>query len=272
MCNGSISNCYVTGNITAIQNGNADIYSVGLVVFNRGIIENSYNLANVSATVTSDTNYSCYCAGITSNNEAETAVVKNCYNIGDITLETKGLSTAWVQMGGIARVQDAGTIENCYNIGEITCKTNKTTIDYCVVGSIIGILNDGENVKNVYNSGNVNIFSENQTIYAGGIVGENRGELVGSYNIGTISNINENAKCYIGEIFGRAKETAKSSNSFYINNQPIGENLSTSCVTTKVSSEQLKSDDILNLLNQNGVVWKKDTSNVNNGYPILEWQ
>lgn len=80
------------------------------------------------------------------------------------------------------------------------------------------MINNGNTVRNVYNSGNINIFSENQTIYAGRLIGENKGELVGSYNIGSISDINKNTKCYIGEIFGRTRETAKSSNSFYINN------------------------------------------------------
>ena len=176
-------------------------------------------------------------------------------------------------MGGIARILDACIIENCYNVGEITCKMDKTNIAYsCLVGGITGMINNGNTVRNVYNLGNINIFSENQTIYAGGLIGENKGELVGSYNIGSISNINKNTKCYIGEIFGRTGETAKSSNSFYINNEPVGNNLSSLCETTKVTNDQLKSDEILNLLNQNGVIWKKDTSNINDGYLILDWQ
>ena len=39
------------------------------------------------------------------------------------------------------------------------------------------------------------------------------------------------------------------------------------------TEEYLKSDEFINELNSkyNGI-WKKDTKNINNGYPILNWQ
>lgn len=100
----------------------------------------------------------------------------------------------------------------------------------------------------------------------------NGGKINNCYNLGTINNVNKTNNCYIGEILGRARGSSITSNSFYIDNEPIGNNLSSNCVTTKVTSDELKSDGTLNLLNQNGAVWKKDTSNVNNGYPIFTWQ
>ena len=86
-----------------------------------------------------------------------------------------------------------------------------------------------------------------------------------------IKNLGQSTNA-IGEILGNALENAVASNLFYINNEPIGNNLSSECETIKVTNAQLKSDEILNLLNQDGVVWKKDILNINNGYPIFTWQ
>lgn len=269
---GTIRNCYVTGNINVIQNGEAEIYSVGITIFNRGIIESCYNLATINGISTSNTNSSCYCAGIVSNNEDEGAAIRNCYNIGNIALESEGTSIVFAQVGGIARVQDAGNIENCYNIGDINCKVSGEIVEDSQVGGIISNIKKGK-VTNVYNSGKITISLEGQTrIYVGGIAGEVSGELKGSYNVGIINNVNQATNCLMGEISGRAREEGSITNSFYLNNQPIRVNLSNSCVTTQVTSEQLKNDEILNLLNQNGTVWKKDISNVNNGYPIFIYQ
>lgn len=130
----------------------------------------------------------------------------------------------------------------------------------------------GGDITNVYNKGDINIFSSNQTIYSGGIAGLCDTNISNSYNIGNINKNNQSSNCYIGEILGRARDNSATFNSFYINNEPIGNNSSSNCVTTKVTSDELKSDKTLNLLNQDEVVWKKDTSNINNGYPIFVWQ
>ena len=173
--------------------------------------------------------------------------------------------------GGIAGVQYLGIIESRYNSGEITCKIGKNVGEVSRAGGILGFLVSGE-VTNVYNIGRLNILSNGTPVFAGGISGESRGEIECAYNTVYISNVNQSSNCYIGELFGTTINNASSSNVFYFNNEPIGDNSTSSSVTTKVTSEQLKSDEILNLLNQNGAVWKKDTSNINDGYPIFTWQ
>ena len=269
-CFGEIVNCYVTGKITETVNSNHDVYCAGIVCNNWGIIENSYNLATINGILTNkSTERGCLSAGISVNNDAETAKIKNCYNLGEINV--KANSGLWAGTGGIVCTQTSGTIENCFNSGSINCEINGTINGFSRVGGVLSWLTGGE-IINVYNIGNINISSENKDAYVGGLVGECRGKMIGGYNAGKINNIYQASNCRIGDLIGITTETANVSNVFYMNNQPIGNNLSTSCVTTKVTSEQLKSDDTLNLLNQNGVVWKKDTSNVNNGYPILEWQ
>ena len=38
------------------------------------------------------------------------------------------------------------------------------------------------------------------------------------------------------------------------------------------TEEEMKSDSFIELLNNGENNWKKDTNNINNGYPILNWQ
>lgn len=175
-------------------------------------------------------------------------------------------------MGGIAGQQSLGIIESCYNSGEITCKIGKNLENSASYeAGILGWFIDGE-ITNVYNIGKLNIFSNDTLVFVGGVVGESRGKTKCAYNIGYINNVNQSSNCHIGELFGTTINNASSSNVFYFNNKPIGDNSTCSSVTTKVTSDELKSDEILNLLNQNGVVWKKDTTNMNNGYPIFMYQ
>ena len=86
---GTLNNCYVTGNITVTQNGNASIYCSGLINNNSGTIENCYNVAKINGILNGVQNmdYACIAGGITANNEAETAEVRNCYNLGNINVE-----------------------------------------------------------------------------------------------------------------------------------------------------------------------------------------
>ena len=176
-----------------------------------------------------------------------------------------------VYVAGIAGNQSLGIIESCYNSGEINCKIGKNVAGASRASGILGVFLGGE-IKNVYNVGKLNIFSNGTQVFVGGVSGEARGNIECAYNTGYIDNVNQSSNCYIGELFGTTINNASSSNVFYFANEPIGDNSTSSSVTNKVTSEQLKSDEILNLLNQNGVVWKKDTSNINNGYPIFTWQ
>lgn len=42
-------------------------------------------------------------------------------------------------------------------------------------------------------------------------------------------------------------------------------------VTVKTETE-MKSDEFITVLNNGGTAWKKDTNNINDGFPILSWQ
>ena len=133
-----ITNCYVTGNITAIQDGDNDTYCVGLVAFNKGIIENSYNLANISLTATNENSKAYYyCSGIVANNESEIAKIEKCHNSGQLTANVNSCTST--QIGGIVRTQTLGEISNCYNTGNINFTINGSVVNDCILGGIVGI-------------------------------------------------------------------------------------------------------------------------------------
>lgn len=269
-CMGEIVNCYVTGKITETVDSDHDVYCAGIICNNLGIIANSYNLASINGILTNkSTARACFCGGIAIHNQTETSEIKNCYNLGEINASAN--SGVGVGAGGIVSNQSLGMIENCFNGGNINCKIDGTVNGYSRAGGVVSWVIDGD-VKNVYNCGSINISSENKNIYAGGIVGENRKNVLNVYNIGKIDNINNTKNCWCGEIFGVVTEGVSSSNAFYLNNNPVGLENSISCNTSQITSEQLKSDEILNLLNQDAVVWKEDVDNINDGYPILYWQ
>ena len=103
--NGKIVNCYVAGNIVATQKGNGDIYCTGIALSNKGTIENSFNLANINLSITSESNsHPGYCAGVVSNNEGEESIIRNCYNAGNITAEIN--FGDFLHIGGIVGISE----------------------------------------------------------------------------------------------------------------------------------------------------------------------
>ncbi len=246
-CLGEIVNCYITGKITETVNSNHDVYCAGIVCDNWGIIENTYNVATINGILTNgSTERGCLSAGIAVNNDVKTAEIRNCYNLGEINV--KANSGLCAEAGGIVCNQKSGAIENCFNSGSINCEINGTVNEFSRIGGVVSWSMSGE-IINAYNIGNINISSENKDAWVGGVIGECRGEMTGGYNTGKINNIYQTSNCRIGDLIGVATETANISNLFYMSNQPIGNNLSSNCI-----------------------VWKKDTSNVNNGYPVFTWQ
>ena len=122
---GEITNCYVTGNITGIQNGSGNIYCSGIATANAGVFENNFNTANIKLLNTSGSseNMQNFCAGVTAQNQMETSIIRNCYNTGNITVE---LNKGSAEIGGVSSILAIGTIENCYNNGNIDLKVNET--------------------------------------------------------------------------------------------------------------------------------------------------
>ncbi len=266
-----IENCYVTGSIKGITNSEkASVNVAGLVAYNRGIIENSYNTATIYGDLKNENSTGgCYIGGIAVNVELSKAVVRNSYNLGKIVAKTKLGNAA---IGGISRnISSGSTVENCYNKGELNCYIDN--IDNSIaIGGVVGTIDDSSCfLKNSYNVGKIAIFSNidfQDLLKVGGIIGVNQGKNISNgYNVGEIEVNGENA--LVGEIAGEVREDNNSSvsNMYYLKNTPFGKSKLTGNEAVLVTEEELK-----NLEVTLGDMFKKDSNNINNGYPILNWQ
>ena len=162
----------------------------------------------------------------------------------------QGTGTASKNIGGIVG-NNLGDINNSYNLGNVKAEGNS-------VGGICGLVNG--KISDCYNTGNI----ENSGNYAGGIAGllygNDSAKICNSYNIGNISSIAG------GGIAGGVSK-GSIENSFYLEKRVNGED------GPIIRGTYVKNDsEIKNISNALGNLFKKDTNNINNGYPILLWQ
>lgn len=181
-----------------------------------------------------------YAAGITGESKGEPTLIESCANTGKITGR---------YAGGIVAVS-FGEITDCYNTGDVTGHTAggiaashspwqfPNTHNYAV-----------GKVSNCYTTGKVTGSSDNATI----------GAAVGKLHTGNIVSLEQTTyrdfQVYAlegtcAQLVGQKSENAKDTTAF------------------KTAAE-LKSDAMLTTL---GDAFKKDTGNINNGYPVLVWQ
>jgi prepilin-type N-terminal cleavage/methylation domain-containing protein len=148
--NGTITNCYATGNITG------NYYTGGLVGYNNGTITNSYATGSV-------TGYNEYTGGLVGSNFEGT--LTNCYATGEVT---GNKST-----GGLVGY-NTGAIENCYTTGKVSGSG-----DY--IGGLVGLNLTRGTLTNCYATGNITGYW-----YTGGLVGQNYGTITDCYATGSV--------------------------------------------------------------------------------------
>lgn len=196
-----------------------------------------------------------FVAGIVAG--ANTSEVSSCGNTKDITGNT--------QVGGIIGTCQISSVSQSYNKGKI--QANGT--GDCVVGGIVGQLgyNGQSSITDCYNTGNVvgTVGSEVGGIFSNSYSATTYKKTIQNcYNIGNLSGISK-----VGSITGRAKD-ATFVNCFWTTSQPLYEfQDNTSSVTNCSYKTAAQLKQIVNTLGTN---WKADTSNINNGYPILKWE
>ena len=179
--------------------------------------------------------------GIAGNNSG---IIDSCYNGADIkTVTNESNNLLQARGGGITGGQYNNSnyiIRNCYNYGNI--EGNGGAV---MVGGIIGVqdttLNTSPLVENCYNYGNVTAIS-GRDLYDGGIMGTN----------GQTNKIMEAriVNCY----------TLNTKQAYYYRRNS---KVYTGCV----ASETLKT-----YASQLGNAFTNDSTNINNGYPVLKWQ
>lgn len=232
--NSTVNNC--TNNADKIHvetKGYLCIAGISCDVYNNSVVENCSNKSKLEGITGTDTNARIYMGGIISVMDKTTneIVIQNCYNKGDLYANGYG-----PRIGGIVSSLVNNKILNCYNIGSIEVGEDSTGTS---IGGIVGDATSYVEIKNSYNAGNFNLNGEIR--YKGSIL----------------------AYCVSGTIV----------NSYYINQENLGvagnpNSISMTNVEPK-TDEEMKSEEIITLLNQEGEIFKKDINNINRGYPIL---
>lgn len=178
-------------------------------------------------------------AGVVYSYQTEFAL-SECYNTGTIEGNDTGI-------GGVV-TQQPSSIINCYNTGRIICEHSDT--EYSGIG---GISASANKISNCYNSAEI---ETDQKVYIGSITGIFQQEQDPTNGMNYCYAIEGTSKYGYGTLF--PPDDANDFNEAAI----------------FITEEKLKSSEMINELNSglDTPVWKKDDSNINNGYPIFIWQ
>lgn len=144
---GSIVDCGNTGNILGLS------YAGGIIgqlshSTSPLTIDNVYNEGSVTGS---------YAGGIVSDTNDTT--LTNSHNTGNIFgINSNGY------VGGLIGDSYETTLDNCYNTGSISGKAQ-------YAGGVVASLGGSSGISNSYNSGDVNVGTNNSTVGVGGVVG-----------------------------------------------------------------------------------------------------
>jgi len=171
---------------------------------------------------------------------------------GNSTVSVGGISAGIVAYGNNL------TVSNSFNDASVRGSSQ--------AGGILGYGVGSNVIINCYNAGKIILQTSSGTNkYIGGLAGYFRdGYISNSYNIGNVRTDYEGVTG-VGGIIGR--EGPVVNNIFYL--KGTVEKKNSEC--EEVTDTKLKSEKILNLLNQRNDVWGRDVNNKNRGYPILKW-
>lgn len=290
---GDINNCYVEGEINITQKGKEKKCGILIGQAVSGIYENLYSTGDL--TLAASESSKSYFGGIVGllGNGGSSPVLKHCYNKMNIS----GISFSF--LGGIAGLLMTGNIKECYHIGDLFSAVS----DKATTGGIVGDswIRDAYNVTNCYHIGNISSWR------SGGISGGN-GSAFNCYSIGKITSsycggviLGMNYGAHMVHCFGRRNDDfnrVKLPDGELTENQIInylsiynntgygyGSNAKIGYRCNVLYDDEFKTQnfvDELNMLitaNSEGEitetkqnVWKLDTDNINDGYPILAWQ
>ena len=256
--------------------GGSNIGCGGIAGQGGGNIDKCFNLGNI--TVDGGINDS-YVGGICGNYYAGNDTnIKNSYNNAKIESTTTG--GGFNILGGIVGQLGSGTnvqnlkIINCYNAGNIVSNSNNSR-----VSGIVALLYNNAEIKNVFNIGNImveNAQSTDSSTGIGGILGvtangSDNSQINYAYNTGII-NLNNTNNQNVGSIIGNRKSSIILNNCYYLTGTyetGVGTNGAMTGITEWQSLDKFPT--ILEAINSEDV-FKEDSNNINNGYPILVWQ
>ena len=227
---------------------NATSSYVGLFGCNSGMIR---NLTIASGTINSN---SLFVASIAGENKG---TIVNCMNRVDVASSSRSA-------GGLVASSES-IIKNCVNTGNVTVTGRRGAF----AGGITGSCSYGT-IENCYNTGAIE-----SSVRAGGITGIITTEqtIINCYNAGNVNGTSE------GGVIGYLSESALSSvtlnNNHFLQTDTINAGLSAigaDSVATEDQARAVSQAELQGLAETLGEAYMSDSTNINNGYPVLEWQ
>ncbi len=197
--------------------------------------------------------------GLVGNNSGTIAYCSNSgtmystsYNVGGIVGQSAG--------GKVVSSFNSGIVKGTYNLGGIVGKIGSGTFS----------------IVNCYNVGEINGFSSRGN-YAGGIAGysASAGNLVANcYNAGKLTNLDAEgvqSKNAVGALVG-GKAIGSSNNLYLAVGDLKGLGSTDNGSSDILGMSGIAADALKNSEADLGSAYTADSSNINNGYPILTWQ
>lgn len=175
--NGLIEYCDSTINV--IINSSKLVKSGGITGINYGHIKDCNSITNMD--ITAD---ELYLGGIVGENNKLNNVIEKTYSSNNI--KSNG---DICYLGGIVGINNGGVVKICYSIGVLSAPT-KTM--YCKSGGLIGFNSENGIISNSYSIVNIE-----QSFYAGGLIGHNKGYINFCYSLGRVE-----ANAYAGGLVG----------------------------------------------------------------------
>ena len=295
----NINNCYVTGKIVATGSSWMPVGGLCGVMQEEANIENCYNLADINVTnikedegdadigcggivgqgfvnlnrcfnkgnILADGGNNMLSIGGICGHSDQDVIIQNCYNTGRIE-GIKRETSYDIYVAGIIGHSNCSILEYCYNLGEIVGNGK-----YLNIAGIIARKYANGEINNVFNIGSIVTKGENIRA-AGGIIGQLEGtsnhiNINNAYNIGKIEA--EKQTEIMGSIAGTNwSDVMTYNNCFYLAGTcDVGVDFGNS---TGIKELQNISEFPSVLKVVNGGAFKEDVNNINNGYPILDWQ
>ena len=228
---------------------------------------------------------------------AETSVIENCYNTGNIKITNDlniPLTKFYLSIGAGIVGMNYGKILSCYNTGDITQNGYRSynggvvgrsiggDIEKCYTsGNILasatyiardgGVIGKAENttVSNCYNLGNVEVTSNSSYTRIGGVIGEVSGKttITNVYNTGIIKYAGTK-NLSIGGVVGSADQNTSITNGFFLNTvaeKICGAGTPTLSNSSAKTEDELKAQDFI-LIKDYEDIWQKNDK----GYPTLK--
>ena len=262
--NGNITCGGIAGQISAENSNDNEVVN----------IENCFNRRNINA---NGGNTLVLVGGIVGA-DAENSVnsnINNCYNNAKIQGSTSSNMNRGV--GGIVGDLISGNLSNCYNVGNVIgIKNGDRTSDVSLfmIGGITGIQGSNSTIYNVFNIGKVTSTNSSIDLRVGGITGgiannATNASINNAYNTGSIEAEGLSSS-QVGSISGSNLITL--SNCFYLKGTYSIGVAGSGTVTGVIEWDSIdKFPSVLSVVNEDEV-FKEDTNNINNGYPILDYQ